>query len=258
MLAAVSFDEPSGVACLELRSPETRNVLSEGMLEDLLSCVATLRAVEGLRALVISAAGRDFCLGGDPLELGTASRLPTEEALALVTRQTTRLARFVSALYDLPVPIVAAINGQAAGAGFALALLADIRVMGKNAKLNFAYSSLGLSTDAGMSWLLRRHVGEARALRLLLNQPVIRAQEALEMGLADLVCDRGNELDTALAHAAQIASRPMHGCLVAVSLLRREALDALKTSIDEEHQRFIAGFGLPDARNRLAGLASGF
>lgn len=235
----LTVDPSSLVATITLTDPDRRNVLSQRMLDHLHEALDHVCHTDQVRAVVIAAQGTDFSLGGDPAILTEARRLRGSEAEKFMRPHLDRLERVQRGLFTLPFPTVAAVTGQAAGAGMALALTADFRVLGPTAKLNLAYASIGLPPDGGTAWLLRRHLGDAGALKRLLTQRVVRTPEALTTGLGDTSADRGTELPTAQAIAADLAALPQASAEPAVRLLRLDNATDFATHMRAEHELML-------------------
>src|SRR5262249_6828156 len=158
---------------------------------------------EGVRAVVLAGQGRNFCAGGDlthPLfdETDGSARLAQIEDAYGITE----------ALLDLEVPVLAAIQGRCAGAGLALALGCDLRVMATSATFGLAFGRLGLVPDMGLCWMLAPAIGGARALELALTAEVIGSAQAMEWGLVNRVVPDGAELGEARAWAEALVAFP--------------------------------------------------
>lgn len=168
----VIVTEEGGVALLTLSRPEAMNALDGATRRVLL---AALRGTAQARCVVLTGAGRGFCSGQDLTEAGAsldASRVLEEEYVPILR-----------ALHDHPAPVIAAVNGVAAGAGASLALACDLVVAVEGASFSMAFARLGLIPDAGGTWLLPRHVGLARAMGLALLAEPVPARRAAEWGL---------------------------------------------------------------------------
>lgn len=249
---SLEVDPATGIARLMLSSPKDRNVLSWDMLEELRNRLEAVAHDASIRALVLTAGDTDFCLGGDLRDLHRVGCMTAAEARCFMGPRTLMLESVMTMLFSLPIPTIAAVSGQAAGAGIALALATDFRVMGRSSKFNLAYASLGLPSDGGVAWLLSRQVGEAGALKLLLTQPVIRAQQAFTLGLADQVVSSGMELGAANDLAIDLSALPLASSSSAVLLLRLSLLDQFRTQMSSEHGYFMNAIGRTETRRSLA------
>lgn len=195
-----------GVALVTLDRPERLNAISGQMFEELEELCRVVEDDDAVRALVVTGAGRGFCAG---LDLGEAAGIPAmtpQQMLRLQERGADTIVR----LRHLTTPVVAAVNGPAAGGGLAIALAADVRIAAPAARFGIAFVRLGLSgCDVGVSWLLPRVVGLGHASELMLTGRVIDAGEAERIGLVNRVAD--DALGAARAVAAEIARNSPFG-----------------------------------------------
>jgi enoyl-CoA hydratase/carnithine racemase len=204
------------VAVVTLDRPDRLNAITFEMFDELTRVQAEL-ADEDVRALVLTGAGRAFCAG---LDLDEAALLPSMPA-ATMLREQTGWARAVAGFAELPFPVIAAVNGAAAGAGMALALMADVRIAASSARFNAAFVRIGLSGgDCGTSWTLPRLVGLSRASEILLTGRFVDAEEALAIGLVTAVVEPAGVLDRALQVATTIAQNSPVGVALTKQVLR--------------------------------------
>lgn len=203
------LDRPrDGVVVLTLDRPDRLNAMTATMFDELETAALTLDREEGLRVLVLTGAGRAFCAGYD---LADAEALPTLGALGMLDLQE-RAARALAAVRGIRVPVIAAVNGPAAGGGMALALAADIRLAAPTAKFNAAFVKIGLSAgDLGTSWLLPRLIGPAATAEFVYTGRLMEAAEAERLGLVNRVVAAGELLDAALAMADRIRANSPGG-----------------------------------------------
>jgi enoyl-CoA hydratase/carnithine racemase len=214
------FALDDGVATVTFSRPDKLNALTFDVYADLRDLLAELPHRGDARVLVLTGEGRGFCSGGDVEEIiGELQRMPAAGLL-----EFTRMSgAVVKAMRDSPLPIVAAVNGVAAGAGSVLALASDVRLLARSAKLSFLFTRVGLAgADMGAAYLLPRLVGLGRATELLVLGDEVDAERALEIGLATKVVEDG-ELPAA---AGELARRLADGPALAYSttkvLLSRE------------------------------------
>jgi 2-(1,2-epoxy-1,2-dihydrophenyl)acetyl-CoA isomerase len=207
----VEHDDTAGVATVTLNRPDALNSLTVPMKVALLEAFRAIAARPATRAVILTGAGRAFCAGQDLRE-----RLQPDAApLGVEVRE--RYNPIVRAMRGIDQPIVAAINGVAAGAGASLAMAADIRIAADTASLALAFGRVGLVPDSGATWFLPRLVGATRAAELaLLNEPVTAA-DALRLGLVGRVVP-GDQL---AAEARAIAERLAAGAPRAIALTKR-------------------------------------
>ncbi len=215
------------MATLTFARPDRLNALTFDVYADLRDLVTELPQRGDARVLVIAGRGRGFCSGGDVEEIiGELQKLETGELLEF-TRMTGTV---VKALRDAPFPVIAAVNGIAAGAGSVIALAADLRLLARSASFAFLFTRVGLAgADMGSAYLLPRVVGLGRASELLLLGEKVSAERAYEIGLATEVVD-----DDALeARAAELAHRLSDGPALAYS--------ATKLALSRELDMDLAG-----------------
>jgi enoyl-CoA hydratase len=226
-----------GVARVTLNRPERLNALSFQMFEELGRLAGRAAAAPGLRAIVLTGAGRGFCAG---LDLDDAKDLKGMSAAEMLAGQE----RWVGALADfrrLPVPVIAAINGPAAGAGLALALMADIRLAAADATFTTAFVRIGLTGgDAGMSWLLPRLVGLSHASELLLTAERFDAAKAERIGLVGRVVGPNELLAAAEETAATIASFHPLGIRLTKQVLQQNVdAPSLEAAMETENRNQV-------------------
>ncbi|HJQ42187.1 MAG TPA: enoyl-CoA hydratase-related protein [Jatrophihabitantaceae bacterium] len=188
-----------GIGVLTIDRPDKLNALTVEVAAAL-GAAAEQAVADGARAIVLTGRGSTFCAGAD---LSIVDKALAGEPHAALTPLVAGLHDSLVRMRALPVPIIAAIEGPAVGAGFGLALAADLRVMASGARFVPGYLAIGASPDGGVSFLLTRMVGSARAMSLILNNRPVKADEAVQLGLAENVVDDG----TALAAARDVAGR---------------------------------------------------
>jgi 2-(1,2-epoxy-1,2-dihydrophenyl)acetyl-CoA isomerase len=195
------LDTYGKIAVIALNHDATINALSTAMVESL---NAALDQVEngGFRALVLTGAGRGFCSGADMNELSTRRKEGAGEVLERVFHPLLRRLR------DLPMPIVTAVNGPAVGFGMSLALMGDLVVTSRTASFLLSFTRIGLVPDGGVTFLLPRLVGLARAREMALLADRLTADRALEWGLVNSVVDHSQLMDEALGLAHRLADGP--------------------------------------------------
>jgi 2-(1,2-epoxy-1,2-dihydrophenyl)acetyl-CoA isomerase len=194
-----------GVATLTLNRPESMNSLSVELKEALLEATNDVSADPAVRAVVLTGSGRGFCVGQDLREHVALLEAGDPAPLSTVSKHYNPL---VLALAHMPKPVIAAVNGMAAGAGAGLAFACDFRFAARTAGFLLAFANVGLTLDSGVSWTLPRLVGQARATALAILAEPITAESALEMGLVNAVVDPEKLLPTAQELAARLAQGP--------------------------------------------------
>jgi len=225
-------DPETGVATLTLNRPERLNALTFEVYAELRDTFAALDVEPGVRAIVLTGAGRGFCSGGDVEDIIGALFGRDAKGLHEFTRMTCDV---VANMRRCRRPIVAALNGTVAGAGAVLATASDFRIASETAKIAFLFVKVGLSgADMGVSWMLPRIVGMGRAAELLMTGDFISAQRAGEIGLYHRVVPEGQALAEATAFAAALARGPADGLAVSKRALDLEASMTLEEALDHE------------------------
>jgi 2-(1,2-epoxy-1,2-dihydrophenyl)acetyl-CoA isomerase len=213
----VSRQGPVGI--VTINRPDRLNAVTPDVGERLSDAFLDLEADAAVRAVVLTGAGRGFCAGADISgDVG--------DARDVLMRTWNPLVRVMT---GLELPIIAALNGVAAGAGVSLALACDLRVATTSSRMQLSFTKIGLIPDAGLTWLLPRIVGLGRANELALLARDIRAPEALQWGLVNRVCEDGAALETALALANEIAA--LAGSVSTVKFAHERTFDA---TLDEQ------------------------
>ena len=198
------YEMKDGVATITLNRPDAMNALDVATKEALRSAVDEAAADENVRVVVITGAGRAFCVGQDLRE--HVENLQSKSMEEVWSTVPEHFAPIASAIAEMDKPVIAAVNGVAAGAGASIAFLCDFRVVADTAGFNTAFTGIGLSCDTGASWTLPRLVGTDKALELLMMPRTVSAAEALELGMATKVVpadDLGREVSALASTLAQ-------------------------------------------------------
>ena len=218
---AVRLDVRDAVATITLDRPRSLNSLDHDTRVALLTAVRSVSEDPEVRCLVLTGTGRAFCAGQDLAEHRATLVASADDAgsgdAGLPGSVEEHYNPLVTAIATMPKPVIAAVNGVAAGAGASLALACDLRILAQDAGLNLAFAGIGLSCDTGSSWTLPRLVGTARAVELMYFPRTIPAAEALELGLATRVVSA----DRLAEEVQQLAQRLAAGPTVAYGAIRR-------------------------------------
>ena len=214
-------ERQDGVLVLTLNRPEKLNAITGELLDALYAALKEGEEDREVRALLLTGAGRAFSAGQDLTEFG--DRKPDYEA------HLRRYNRVVEALSGLEKPLVVAVNGVAAGAGMSLALWGDLRLAAVGASFTTAFVRIGLVPDSGLSFLLPRLVGLAKAQELLLLSPRLSAEEALALGLVQRVVPADKLMEEALCLAKELAQGPTR----AYALTKKLLLETYRLSLTE-------------------------
>ncbi len=218
----------NGVVLATLNRPEVLNALSNRIRDGLREMVADLRADPDVRALVITGAGRGFCSGADLSNRDERVAAEAEPGLA----STELRYGFAAELQQLEIPVIAAVNGAAAGAGFAIALACDLRLMSDRARFHPGFLKIGLGPDWAASWTLTRLAGHSRALEAFWLSDPIDAEQALQMGIANRVIPHDELMPEALALADRLAQNAPW----AMALTKRAIYAALNNDATQQAQ----------------------
>ena len=240
------FEVRDAVAWITLNRPERLNALTFEVYRELTDTFRALGAVDEVRAVVITGAGRAFCSGGDVREIiGPLFERDTAGLLEF-TRMTCELVRNIRALAK---PVIASLNGTTAGAGACIALASDIRIASVEAKIAFLFVRVGLSgADMGAAFLLPRVVGLAKATELLYTGDFISASEAAEIGLYNRVVSASELSAVTNEFATRLARGPGFALAMTKEMLNREMDVSLDTALEWEAQAQATCMQHPDYR----------
>ncbi len=209
-LATMRLEVEDDVGTLTLDRPDELNAMSPEMIGELMLIAPWLADRAPLRALIVTGAGRAFCSGGDVTWFRRGLEDDGIDLPADVRRGADVLHQAIVDFQRIPYPVIAAVNGPAAGAGFSLALQCDIRIASEEAFFACAYGRIGASPDGGMTYFLPRVVGPAKALELLLNDPNLDAASALAAGLVSEVVPADELMERANEKARKLAAKAPH------------------------------------------------
>jgi enoyl-CoA hydratase/carnithine racemase len=245
MSDVVLLDIDEGVATLTLNRPDRLNAWTNAMHRTYFDLLDDCAARDDVRVIVVTGAGRGFCAGADMQDLQSIGGGDAPEG-AFDTRPHT-YAR------TIPKPVIAAVNGPAAGLGFVHAVHCDLRFAAEDAKLTTAFSRRGLIAEHGLSWILPRLVGPAHALDLLFSARVVLGSEAATMGLVNRAVPRDEVLPTAIAYARDLAANCSPTSL---AVMKRQIYAALdqdpETALTEANEHMLESFGRPDFAEGVA------
>jgi enoyl-CoA hydratase len=259
-MADVDISYPrDAIAQITLNRPDKLNAMTSEMVELLHESLSSVGRDREVRVVILTGAGRGFCAG---LDLGGYGEAPGYEWKGSVERGFAvqkHIASLIPRLRSLPQPVIAAVNGPAAGGGFALVLGSDIRIAATTARFNAAFIRIGLSAcDIGTSWLLPRLIGAARAQELMLTGRLFDAEEALRIGLLVDVVPNEVLIDAALAKAEEIRlNTPLGVALTKEGMWSALEIPGLQAAIDlENRQQIMASFS-DDAREMRRAKSEG-
>jgi enoyl-CoA hydratase len=248
----VSSPRP-GVALITLDRPERLNAMSHELVADLHDALDGVATDRGARVVVLTGAGRGFCAG---LDLKGAGAAPGSDGLGRVPAGMVgqqHIASLVPKMRALRQPVIAAVNGPAAGGGLALALASDVRLAAPAARFGVAFVRIGLSgCDIGVSWLLPRLIGASRAFELMLTGRVIDAAEADRLGLVSRVVEDRPVVDAALDVADEILANSPTGVWMTKEVMWSQLeVGSLQAGIDLENRTQIMTSMTEDLREAV-------
>ncbi len=219
-----------GVGRITLQRPDNANAMNPTMARELLDVAIACDVDAAVRAVLIDAEGRMFCAGGDLAGFASAGT-----ALAgLIKRMTVDLHGAISRLARMRAPVIAAVQGAAAGAGFSLACACDLVVAARSAKFTMAYTRAGLVPDGSSTYFLPRLLGRRRALELMLLNPVLTSDEAHEQGLVTRVVEDAALPEAAFALARELAQGPTGAYAAAKRLVLASSNETLESQMELE------------------------
>ena len=219
----------SGVRLITLNRPERLNAVNPRLADELPVAIDDAARDDAVRVVVVTGAGRGFCAG---LDLSEPPRLPDENLRARLD-PLAWVGRWVLAATRCEKPLIAAINGAAAGAGFGLALAADIRIVARGARVTAGYVRRGLSPDAGVSYLLPRLIGLSRASEILYSGRDVDADEAVQIGIAAAALDDAGFTEQVTRYAERLAAGPP----IALALTKRLLASTFDVTLEEQLAR---------------------
>jgi 2-(1,2-epoxy-1,2-dihydrophenyl)acetyl-CoA isomerase len=241
-----------GIATLKLNRPESLNALNLEMIDALRDATAAVAHDPSIRAVILAGAGNHFMAGGDLNWFRDQLHLPAEKRRPVFERVVADVQTSILNLRQMPKPVIARVQGAAAGFGLSLVLACDFAVAADSAYFTLAYRHIGLSPDGGSSWVLPRLVGLKKAAEIAMLGDRFTAAEALSMGLINKVVPR-EELDAATeALARRLATGPREALARTKSLLNQAATRTLAEGLSAEVDGFASCAALPDFDEGLA------
>jgi len=220
------------LAILTIDDERTRNALSPALTRQLVAACAGINADTTIKCAILTAAGSVFCAGGNLKDMYARANHFSGNAAEIRRTYLTGVQAIARAIYDLEVPIIAAVNGPAMGAGMDFATMCTMRIASDNAKFAESFIKLGLTSAAGGAWFLNRVLGQQRAAEMALTGETIDAHRALEIGLVLKVVGPEALMDEAKALAARITCHPAHSIRLNTRLLRDSARLDLPSALE--------------------------
>lgn len=223
----LKYETPAdGVALITLNRPERLNAFDGQMRLDLLNAARKASTDKNIRAVVLTGEGRAFCAGADVSAVNEEFNI--EDIL------NTEYGAFLGVIGSMPKPVIAAINGPAAGIGMTLALTCDLRVMAQDAYLMSAFANINLVPDGGLSWLLTQQLGYARAYQLAIEAEKLDPTRALEWGLVNRVVPTADVMKNAMDWAISLTERAPHALAITKKAFRGAWETGLRNAIAYE------------------------
>jgi 2-(1,2-epoxy-1,2-dihydrophenyl)acetyl-CoA isomerase len=256
-LETLEIEVDGDIGTLTLNRPDALNAMSPEMIGELSTAASWLADRAPIRALIITGAGRAFCSGGD---VNWFKRGVSDESIDLPSEVRRGAEALHNAIIDfrrIPYPVIAAINGPAAGAGMSLALSADIRIASDEAFMAIAYGRIGAAPDGGMTYFLPRIVGPAKALELALNDPNLDAKAALEAGLVTEVVPADQLLSRTREKAEKLAAQAPYYVRMTKRLLHESIENSLNDHLQLERHGIADSMGTNDLRRGVTAFFAG-
>jgi 2-(1,2-epoxy-1,2-dihydrophenyl)acetyl-CoA isomerase len=235
------------IAHLTLTRPEAANTMNLQFGREFLAAASAIGADRSVGAVILSGEGKNFCFGGDLKGMVAAGG----DISAHLTELTTNLHAGMLALARMDAPVIAAVRGTAAGAGLGLVLASDLAIAGKSAKFAPAYTAVGLTPDAGSTFLLPRAVGYKRALELFLTNRVLDAEQALAWGIVNQVVEDAQVDETATTLATRLAAGAT-GAFGALKRLLGESESGFEAQLARESRSIAARGASEEGREGIA------
>lgn len=227
----ISLQIEAGAAFLTLNRPDRLNSFTVEMHEEMQSALTKIEGDQNVRALLLTGSGRGFCAGQD---LNDRAVAPGSEPADLGYSCETYWNPMVRRLSEMPIPVICAVNGVAAGAGANLALACDIVIAAQSAKFIQSFANIGLIPDSGGSWILPRLIGQARAMAITLTGEPVSAKKAESWGMIYRVVENEALLEEATALTKRLASGPTKGLSETKKRIRLSPLNTLQEELDLE------------------------
>jgi 2-(1,2-epoxy-1,2-dihydrophenyl)acetyl-CoA isomerase len=242
-LETLVFEEKDGVAWIRMNRPDELNALNLSMAEELCKVGAYCATEKQVRSVVLTGTGRAFCAGGDVKDMLKHSR-ETGRADLFLRDLALRFHSFVAEIARMPKPVIAAVNGIAAGGGFSMSLACDLSIAVKDARFVVAYTNIGLVPDGSSTYFLPRLVGTKKAMEMVyLNEP-IDTDEALSLGIVNRVVPAEDFEESVASVAQQLAQGPMETYGRAKAIIRLGLSESLESQMENERQGIaLCGLG---------------
>lgn len=248
MSAELKASRRDGTLILTLSNPGARNALHPDMYAAAIETLSTAERDDSVRAVILTGADNFFCAGGNLNRLLQNRALPKSEQADSIDN----LHSWIQALRDCPKPVIAAVDGAAAGAGFSLALACDLIVAGATAKFVMAYVKVGLTPDGGGSWFLSQALPRQLATEIIMEGKPVLAPRLHEVGIVNRVVADGSALDAALAWADELAALSPNAVERIKSLVSDAPQNTLQQHFEAEKHNFVESLHHRDAQEGIS------
>jgi len=256
-METMRLDIDGQIGTLTLDRPETFNAMSPQMILEMMTVFGWLADRSGLRALILTGEGPAFCSGGDVNTFKDGVNADEVDLPSEVRRGAEALHNAIVDLRRIPFPVIAAVNGAAAGAGFSLALACDIRIASESSFFACAYGRIGASPDGGMTYFLPRIVGPGRALELLLEDPNMKPEQALEERIVSEVVAADELMGVARERAEKLAKKAPFYVRKAKELAGVSIENSLTEHLQLERHGIADSMATEDLRNGVEAFFGG-
>ena len=246
--STIQLEREGGIATLTLNRPESANALSLPMATELMRAAIELDEDARVRAVILTGNGKMFCAGGD---LG-AMKEAGDGASAYIKEMAGNLHLAISRFARMRAPVIAAVNGTAAGAGFSMICATDLAIASETAKFTMAYTGAGLSPDGSSTYFLPRIIGQRRTAELMLTNRVLNSADALDWGLVNQVVPAEELMPAAEKLAGQLASGPTGSYALVKRLLLNSANESLESQMEHETRGIADSARTEDGREGIA------
>jgi enoyl-CoA hydratase/carnithine racemase len=252
-MANVIYEAEDPVAIIRLNRPEKLNAFTFKMVDEIRGAVERAAADDRVVGIIVTGEGRGFCAGLDSVDLARSAAGTAPEVKNVAKPSGDELPALFSFILRIPKPVIAAINGVAAGGGFVLAMMCDLRFASEDASFTTVFSKRGLIAEHGTSWLLPRLVGASRALDLLWSSRRIDAPEALRIGLVDRIVPGHGLIDEARGYIRDLAASVSPN---SIAMMKHQVYQHLSTALApalrESDQLMQQALTHPDATEGVA------
>jgi 2-(1,2-epoxy-1,2-dihydrophenyl)acetyl-CoA isomerase len=231
----ITLTSAGDIALVTLENQAGANTIDRVFCGELLGALRKIEKSPAFRVVILQARGKIFSAGGDLAQILDGLRRADSFLESLISE----LHAAIMAICRLPIPVIASVQGAAAGAGFSLAMACDLVVASRSARFVAGYAKLGTSSDGGLSFHLTRRLGTARALEIMLTQDSLNADEARQLGLVQSIADPYTLDDTTLALARKLIDLPAAALRETKALVGMAGEDKLEQHLEQEKQAFL-------------------